>query len=44
MLLSLSATLADPVHRQRIVAAYPRSEVRLRRTWDPHDPAARPTT
>jgi hypothetical protein len=44
LIVSLSATLADATHRDRIVAAYPRSEVRLRRTWDPHDPAARPAT
>jgi small-conductance mechanosensitive channel len=37
--MALSTAMADPVHQGRIVGAYPRSEVRLRRSWRRGDPA-----
>lgn len=33
LVVALSAVTSDPQHAGRIVPAYPRSEVRLRRTW-----------
>jgi hypothetical protein len=39
LVMALSKAMADPAHQGRIVGAYPRSEVRLRRSWRQGDPA-----
>jgi small conductance mechanosensitive channel len=39
LVAALSTAMADPVHQGRIIGAYPRSEVRLRRSWRQGDPA-----
>jgi hypothetical protein len=37
LIVALSKATMDPAHSVKIVPAYPRSEIRLRRTWAPLD-------
>jgi hypothetical protein len=39
LVTGLSKAMADRRHQGRIIGAYPRSEVRLRRSWRQGDPA-----
>jgi small conductance mechanosensitive channel len=39
--IALANVTAEPEHRGRIVPAYPRTEIKLRRTWQPVPPAER---
>ncbi|HUE87021.1 MAG TPA: mechanosensitive ion channel domain-containing protein [Vicinamibacterales bacterium] len=39
--IALAKVTSDPEHRGRIVPAYPRTEIRFRRTWQPVPPAER---
>jgi small conductance mechanosensitive channel len=39
--IALAKVTSEPVHQGRIVPAYPRSEIKLRRTWQPVPPAER---
>lgn len=37
LLVELTAEVAKPIHQGKIIAGYPRTEVKLTRTWDPAD-------
>lgn len=39
--IAFATVTADPEHQGRIVPAYPRTEIKLRRTWQPVPPAER---
>jgi ribosomal protein L19E len=39
--IGFAKVTSDPEHRGRIVPAYPRTEIRLRRTWQPMTPTER---
>jgi small conductance mechanosensitive channel len=39
--IALAKVTSEPAHQGRIVPAYPRSEIKLRRTWQPVPPAER---